>query len=153
MAAELSRVLGLIQVEREELRSEVETLLAYHRLQLDAATESGGAASGVGLPAVERTAEMPDHLKVQFQSIDWCFTAQVVESGVLEIDEVGKPLKLDSYQRLQVETALLRDWEADAVRLCGDPALVRLVKRLGDLSRGTDQRLKLANTLWSDADG
>lgn len=153
VAAELSRVLGLIQVEREELRSEVETLLAYHRLQLDAATESGGAASGVGLPAVERTAEMLDHLKVQFQSIDWCFTAQVVESGVLEIDEVGKPLKLDSYQRLQVETALLRDWEADAVRLCGDPALVRLVKRLGDLSRGTDQRLKLANTLWSDADG
>lgn len=150
---QLDAVLGLIPAEREELRGEVETLLAYHRLRLDVAAESGGAVSEPGLPAVERTVEMLDHLGVQFQSIDWCFTAQVVELGVLEISQVGEPLKLDSYRRLQVETALLRDWEADAVRVCGDPALVRLVKRLGDLSRGTDQRLKTAETLWSDTDG
>ena len=150
LTARLDKLCGLVPPERRDLRREVKTLLDYYQLRLRrASTLERPQGHGI-LPALERAVEILDHVGIRFGPFSWTFTTQVVEEGVLSIGQVGRDLTIGLYRRLQLEAALLRDFEQDVERYCGDPALIALMLEIGAFCDSAEQRLCEANNLWGD---
>ena len=132
------------------LRAEAMALRDYDRLLRERLFRPTGRIDGYRLPALERTAELLDHLGVQFEPFNWRFSLSIEEDGVSPERISERFLSLAKYRQLQLQIALERDFRADLERIVRDPASLGLLAQLKVLCDGTGERLTIALKIWSD---
>jgi len=135
--------------EHANLRAEVGMVRDYYRLLREHLFDAVHRISGYSLPALDRTVDLLDHLGVQFKPFDWCFSLSIEADGVLPVGERGPVLTLATYRGLQLQTALVRDFQRDLERIVRDPACLGALNQLQDLCDGTGKRLASASDIWS----
>ncbi|MBK5938497.1 hypothetical protein [Halochromatium roseum] len=132
------------------LRAEALTLRNYHRLLLEQLAHTSDHICGYGLPALERTVELLDHLSIQFEPFNWRFCLAIEQDGVLPVGISGTVMTLSKYRERQLQAALERDFYSDVERLVCDPAYLELLAKLQELCNGASERQKAALTIWRD---
>jgi ribosome biogenesis GTPase A len=136
--------------EHAALRAEAVALRDYANLRRARLFEPGYRISGYCLPALSRTADMLDHLYVQFAPFKWSFSMDIEQDGVLPVGTLGTDLTPYLYRHLQINTALARDFRCDLERLVRDPAVLGLLAQLKALCHGTGERLAAAQQHWNE---
>ncbi len=148
MVVLLDVVQGTLPREHADLGAEVGVVRDYYRLLREQLFDAVQRIGGYSLPALELTVDLLDHVGVQFKPFDWCFSLSIEADGVLSVEGSGPTLTLAVYRRLQLQTALARDFRRDLERIVRDPACLGPLKQLQDLCDGTGKRLASASDIW-----
>ncbi|MEA3640136.1 MAG: dynamin family protein [Lamprobacter sp.] len=147
----LEVVQGALPQAHADLRAEALTLRDYHRLLWQRLSESDRRLGWYGLPALDRTVEVLDHISIQFEAIqEWRFCLTIDEDDVLPVGISGTVMTLTKYRERQLRAALEQDFRAEVERIVCDPAYLNLLANLKALCNGASERQTAALTLWRD---
>lgn len=140
----LGKALQLVPDGQAPLRTLIEVLLAYCRLQEQRLRSTDPPQSRIYLPAVSRVTEVITHISIQFGNFAFSFADQIEELGVLSINQTAAALNIYFYRKIQLESALASDIEREIQSMCGDPLLAAMAQQLRNLANEATERLASA---------
>lgn len=147
----LDVVQSTLPQEHADLRAEALTLRDYIQLLYRQLSEPDQRLGRYGLPALDRTVELLDHLSIQFGAFqDWRICLTIDEDRVLPVGISGTVMTLSKYRERQLRAALEQDFRADMERFVCDPAYLKLLVQLKSLCNGASERQTTALTIWRD---
>ncbi|WP_282755486.1 dynamin family protein [Desulfuromonas thiophila] len=127
------------------LRAKVTTLRDYKRLLHEELAGPNHDSSWQGLPALEQTIELLDHLSVMQH---WPVRLTIDADKALDAGLPGTLMKSSMFCEGQLSAALELDFQTDIKRLICDPAILALLAELKALCSGASDRQTDALTIW-----
>ncbi len=146
----LEAIQGALPEAHVNLRAQAVTLRDYHHLVHEQLISPRGHFVPFGLPALERTVELLDHVCIQFEPFDWRLCLSIEQDGVLQVGVPGTVMTLSEYCERQLQEALKRDFRSDIERLVRDPSCLNVLAELKALCNGANERHAEALAIWRD---